>query len=397
MRINDHASGKRHSVLTIGFLFFLLMLLNACSGIPGGGDWQASGLQDAHIRVLAVNPNQPQQLYAGDEQGHIFMSANAGQQWQERSTGLPLPDPLYALSLDNEGKRLYAATEKGLFVSTDAAQHWQTLISPSSGLPSASYTTLFFDPTAGHAIYAGTAQHGIFMSSDGGVTWRTTSSGLPQGATVNDLAFDPELHQLWAATASPTGMYRSTDRGASWHAFMSGLPSNVTINAVQAAAASGGAQGLLYAGTNQGFFRSEDAGAHWQRSQMPLAETSIHTILVDFRNTSASTVYIGTDVGALRSDDKGQNWQSIATGLPKGVSVYALALGATNYAQLYAAAGKIYLFPGTGGTSDPKRIVPFILILFFFYLLLRFTTRTRIRRRPPAPKETAPVNQEHQD
>jgi photosystem II stability/assembly factor-like uncharacterized protein len=372
--------------------------LTACApgtGILGGGNWQASGLQNARIRLLAVNPNQPEQIYAGDEQGRIFMSANAGQQWQERSAGLPLPDPLHALSLDSEGKKIYAATEKGLFVSADAAQHWQALVSPSSGLPVASYTTLFFDPTATHAIYVGTAQRGIFVSTDGGSTWRAASGGLPQGATVNDLTFDPELRQLWAATASPTGIYRLTDKGATWQAFMSGFPPNVTINAVQAAAASGGAQGLIYAGTNQGFFRSQDAGAHWQRSQMPLAETSIHTILVDFRGNNASTVYIGTDLGALRSDDKGQNWQSIATGLPKGASVYALALGAKDYAQLYAAADKVYLFPGTGGTSDPKRIVPLILILFFFYLLLRVTTRTRSRRRIPVPKETPPINQEH--
>jgi ligand-binding sensor domain-containing protein len=380
----ERRSGERH-IWGILPLFFLLMGLVACApgtGILGGGDWQTNGLRDTDIRVLAVNPKNPQEIYAGDETGHIFMSANAGQQWVERNTGLPLPDSLYALSLDADGKELFAATEKGLFVSTDAAQHWKTLLSPSSGLPSASYTALFFDPAASNTIYVGTVQKGIFVSTDGGSTWHAASEGLPQGATVNGLAFDPDLKQLWVATASPTGIYRSSDKGASWQAFMNGLPSNIVINTVQTAAASGGAQGLIYAGTNQGFFLSEDAGAHWMRSQMSLSGTSVHAILVDFRSNNGSTVYIGTDFSALRSDDKGQNWQNVATGLPKGTSVYDLSLGATNYAQLYAAADKLYLFPGVNSASDPNRIVPLVLILFFFYLLLRMTTRTRLKRRP---------------
>ncbi len=401
MQKTDQRSVKQH-ILGIFSLFFLLVGLAACApgtGLLGGGNWQANGLHDSRIRVLAVNPKDPQQIYAGDELGHIFMSVDAGQQWAERSTGLPLPDPLHALALDADGKKLYAATEKGLFVSADAAQHWQTLLSPSSGLPSASYTALFFDPAASSTIYVGTAQKGLFVSTDAGSTWRSASAGLPQGATVNDLASDPDLKQLWTATASPAGLYRSTDKGTSWQAFMNGLPSNIVINTVQSAAASGGAQGLIYVGTNQGFFRSVDAGAHWMRSQMSLSGTSIRTILVDFRGNNASTVYIGTDFGALRSDDSGQNWQSVAAGLPKATAVYALALGATNYAQLYAAADTLYLFPGIGGMSDPKRVVPLVLILFFFYLLLRMTTRTRLKRRPvPGPRGTgaasSPSNRE---
>src|SRR5581483_7122032 len=360
-----------------------LMNLVACApgtGILGGGAWQANGLRDSGIRVLAVNPKNAQEIYAGDETGHIFMSANAGQQWSERSTGLPLPDPLHALAMDVDGKELFAATEKGLFVSTDAAEHWKTLLSPASGLPAVSYTALFFDSAATSTIYVGTAQKGLFISTNSGSTWHSSSVGLPQGATVNGLAFDPDLKQLWVATASPAGIYRSSDKGATWKAFMNGLPSNIVINTVESAAASGGTQGLIYAGTNQGFFLSEDAGAHWMRSQMSLSGTSVHTILVDFRSNNGSTVYIGTDFSALRSDDKGQNWQNVATGLPKGTSVYDLELGATNYAQLYAAADKLYLFPGVNSTSDPNRIVPLVLILFFFYLLLRMTARTRSRR-----------------
>ena len=70
----------------------LLVLLSACGptvGIFAGGTWQASGLQNQNIRTLAVDPNNVQNIYAGDVQNGVFVSINAGQNWVQKSTGLP--------------------------------------------------------------------------------------------------------------------------------------------------------------------------------------------------------------------------------------------------------------------------------------------------------------------
>ena len=365
--------------------FCLLVALAACASgsglLGGGGDWQSGGLQHQHIHTLAIDSANAQNIYAGDIQGAIFNSTDAGQHWVQKSAGLPLPNPIHALSFDASGKKIYAATDKGLFVSTDSAHQWNAL---GTQVPADSFTALLVDPASTNVIYTGTSHRGVFVSGDGGNSWHSANTGLPAGAEINALALDPLLHQLWVATSTPTGLYVSPTGDISWRSSAIGLPTTSIINSVQPASASGGAQGLLYVGTNEGFFRSQDAGAHWGRGQVPLSSTTIYSILVDFRSTNSTTLYIGTNIGALRSDDSGQNWHAIAPGLPKGQPVYDLAIGATNNAQLYAAANDVYLFPGTSSATDSSHIVPLILIIFFFYLLLRFSQRTR-RRRPNFP------------
>src|SRR5437764_5182534 len=101
----------------------VMLCLSACSptsGIFAGGNWQSSGLQHQHIRTLAVDFNNPQDIYAGGSQGTLFASSDGGQHWHERSVGLPPASSINALSFDTSGKELYAATTAGLFRSTDA-------------------------------------------------------------------------------------------------------------------------------------------------------------------------------------------------------------------------------------------------------------------------------------
>src|SRR5436309_8602570 len=92
------------------FLFFIILSFPACSsngGIVGGGSWQSSGLSHQHVRVLAVDTNNAQNVYVGDEQGPIFASSDGGQHWMQRSTGLPLSNAIHALSFDATSKKLY--------------------------------------------------------------------------------------------------------------------------------------------------------------------------------------------------------------------------------------------------------------------------------------------------
>src|SRR6266478_643586 len=383
---------KHHSFyLSVVLLLLLSLCLSACApntGLLAGGDWQVSGLQHQHIHVLEVGFNNTQLLYAGDTQQGVFASADSGLHWTQQSTGLPLPIDVYALSFDTTGKKLYVATDKGLFVSNDAAQHWQAV---GTGLPADMYTALAFDSNAPHTIYAGTIRHGVLVSTNDGASWSPSGSGFPTNDAINGLTFDPVQHQLWAATV--LGIYRFDERDATWQAFNAGLPTGTIAYTVQVAFLSGGEQGLLFAGTNHGFFRSQDAGAHWTSSEESLLGISVRAILIDFR--SPTTIYIATDIGALRSDDSGQYWRGIGPGLPRDKPVYALKLGASNYSQLYAAADDVYLFPGTSSGIGFTHLVPIALVLIFFYLLYRIALRGRNRRgetlkpertgEPPAP------------
>jgi len=352
-----------------------MVTLSACAtnaGIFAGGTWQASRLPHSQIRVLTVDTNNPQSLYAGDEQGRVLASTDGGLHWMDHSTGLLLPNAIHALSFDATDKKLFAATANGLFVSIDAAQHWSAVGENAKGLTSHMFTALAFDLNAPHTIYLA-AQHGVFMSTDDGTSWSSISTGIAADATINSLTFDTDNHRLWAATSS--GVYRSDNRGASWQALNNGIPAHSDVYTIQPASISGGVQGLIFAGTSQGFLRSTDTGAHWAESLQSLAKTQVHAVFVDFR--TPTTVYVGTGVGVLRSDDSGQNWSGIASGLPRDHPIYAIELAGTDYTQLLAAADDIYLFPGTSGGFNFTRLLPLVLIALLFFVLYRFTRRNR--------------------
>jgi photosystem II stability/assembly factor-like uncharacterized protein len=362
-------------IFRIIILFPLLALcLTSCAagtGIFSGGKWQSGGLQHQQIRTLMVDPNNPQIIYAGDAQDGVFVSTNAGINWSKQNIGLALPIAINALVFDDAGKKLYAATDKGILVSVDAAKHWLRV----SGLPVDSYTALAFDLNAPTYIYTATKHHGVFVSINGGSSWTAANRGLPTGIIINDLAFNFDQHQLWAATN--LGIYRSSDAAMQWQAQNNGLPPTIVVNTVLPAATSGGDQGLVFVGTNRGFFRSQDNGAQWLPSQESLFGTSVNAILIDYHKVT--TVYAGTGIGVLRSDDNGQNWSGIASGLPRDQAVQALAIGANGYNQLYAASNGIYLFPGNNSVFDPSQVFPILLILAFFFALYRFTSRGRKR------------------
>src|SRR6266571_317113 len=363
-----------HLYLIAITLLFLVVCLTSCAPTArlfAGGKWQSGGLQHQHIRSLAVDPNNPQIIYAGDAQDGVFVSTNAGMNWGQQSAGLTLPITIFALVFDDPGKKLYAATDRGVFVSADAAAHWIDL----RGLPADSYTALAFDLNAPHIIYTATVHHGVFVSTNVGVSWTAANRGLPSGIIINSLAFDSVQHKLWAATN--LGIYRSSDADMLWQVLNNGLPTKVVVNTILPAAISGGDKGLVFAGTNRGFFRSQDDGAQWSPSQVSLSGTSVNAILIDYH--TVTTVYAGTAIGVLRSEDNGQNWGGIASGLPRNQVVQALAIGANGYNQLYAATNGIYLFPGNSSAFDPSQIFPILLVLAFFFALYQFTLRRRKR------------------
>ncbi|GCE02833.1 WD40/YVTN/BNR-like repeat-containing protein [Dictyobacter aurantiacus] len=357
----------------------LLLLLAGCgtgSGIlSAGGNWQPGGITGYRFRSLTTDPNNPQKIFAGSEQGAIFVTADSGEHWVRTKADIPHLAAINALSFDKAGKQLYVASDSGLWSSANSGQTWNAIVKQT--LPADKYTALAFDLEAANHFYVGTARHGIFMSSDGGNSWTGVVKTFPLETIVNALTYDSDQHQLWAATS--TGIYRMADQGATWTALNAGLPAHVAINAVVPATLNGGEQGLIYAGSEQGFFISSDSGAHWARGKDSLSVVPVTSIVLDFRSRDARTIYIGTGAGALQSDDQGQTWRAVAPGLPKITTVNALALGGDHYAQLLAAVNDIYLYPGNSGGSG-SNIFPIVLFIGFFALLYYFAQGRRKRR-----------------
>lgn len=376
--------------LLLPLLVLLPFVLAACAsntGIFGGGSWQASGLQNQSLRVLAVDPNHLQDVYAGAAQAGVFVSTDSGMTWKPGNAGLPESITVNALAFDLSGKKLYAATSAGLFVSSNSAQSWSQV----AHLPADSYSALSFDVNTPQVVYVASAHSGVLMSRDNGTNWTSLSSGLP-AVPLTSVLYDSDQKNLWVASAS--SIYRSSDNGTTWQAANTGLPTNVGVNALALGAVTSSSSDLIFAGTNHGFFRSSDAGHHWTESQVSLASLKIGAVLLDANQPNV--VYVSTDIGVLRSNDSGQDWNQVAAGLPSNQTFAGLAQGDVNYTQLLVASRSgVYRYPGNGSVLDPSRLIPIILILLFFFLLYYLLVRRRRRlpiRRPTlnAPAPTKP-------
>src|SRR5262252_10712743 len=75
---------------------------------------------------------------------------------------------------------------------------------------------LAVDPADGRRTLAGTASGTIYLSSDGGASWRAARKG--SGHAVLVLAFDPARQGTLLAGTSGGGILRSADGGLTWQA-----------------------------------------------------------------------------------------------------------------------------------------------------------------------------------
>src|SRR5262249_31106221 len=139
----------------------------------------------------------------------------------------------------------------GLFKSTDAGETWKNV---SRGLSTSSITTLAIDFENPNTIYAG--GNGIVKSIDGGATW------IDERVNFFPLAMVIDPHNprtLYASTwdgeiGGPTSLFTSKDAGSTWNPTASGFPA--TGFWIQSVAVDPYNSSQIFAGTNQGLFRS---------------------------------------------------------------------------------------------------------------------------------------------
>ena len=152
----------------------------------GGSHWASAGLSGKKVWALAVDPADPQLVYAAtDQSGEVRMSANGGGSW----TDIGLPGvTIYSLAVPTTAPELlYAGTSNGVYQRSGGA--WKQL-----GVAGRAIAALSIDPQAARWIYAGSTD-GAFVSFDGGATWKASPVELA-GYTVQSISpdpFDPEL------------------------------------------------------------------------------------------------------------------------------------------------------------------------------------------------------------
>ncbi len=223
-----------------------------------GGDYRTAAMEP-----LVFSPQDPGSLYLGTQ--YLLQTADGGLHWNR-------------LSPDLTG-----------FVETAGDER------DPDAPPDPAISALAASPARAGVIWAGTTNHIVQLTQDGGASWRNVSPpGLadPIGIQVLEAGHrDPATAYLTAGSArlvAGAGPYiaRTHDYGATWRVIVEGIPPEDSVEVVREDPAR---PGLLYAGTTSGVFISRDDGDHWQSLQLNLPRAVVSDLDVHGDDLVAST------------------------------------------------------------------------------------------------------------
>jgi len=293
-----------------------------------GGIWAPFyGAGGGESGYIAPSPTDPDILYAGS-QGALLTRLNrrTGQDRDiepyprffsgENSASLPERwQWTYPIVFDNFDSHTLYTSSQHLWKTTNDGQSW-TRISPDltlhdpktlgdSGGPITHdmngpevYATIFtIAPSRKQpgVIWTGSDDGLVYITRDGGKSWSNiTPPGMPHLGRVS---------LIEASTHEPGGAYvavkrylqddrapyifRTGDFGKTWTKIVNGIPADDFVHAVREDPVR---PGLLYAGTEHGFYISFDDGGNWQPLSLNMPDEQVSDIAVAPHDVVISTM-----------------------------------------------------------------------------------------------------------
>ncbi len=291
-------------------------------GIPNEAFHDAGGCESAHV---AFDPANPRYLYANCYHGIIEEYdqefRNGRNIMANPNLGLAEPSDQLKYRWNWSSPIITSPHDRAviyhganvLLKSSDRGQSW-TEVSPdltrndkahqgqgggpitNEGAGGEVYGTIYYIAESPHeqgVIWVGSDDGLVQLTRDGGKTWtNVTPKGLPESLInmVEVSSFDKAAAYVavsrhkWNDNAPY--LFKTTDYGATWTRLVAGLPDGDVVRVVREDPKR---RGLLYAGTETGFWMSTNDGADWQRLQLNLPHVPITDIRVHHGNLVIST------------------------------------------------------------------------------------------------------------
>jgi photosystem II stability/assembly factor-like uncharacterized protein len=319
--------------------------------------WRLIGsFRAGRVTSVAGVPGNPDVYYFGTPGGGVWKTTDGGHVWAPVFDKQPVASIGSLAVAASNPKVVYAGTGEltsgdGVYKSEDEGKTWT-----HAGLEQTRFIqAVLVDPqdpnvlvaganSIGVAVYARPAPtkafsipRGVFKSMDGGKTWRQTlANDLTAG--VFDLERDPDDARVMYASlvvpakgkvAANSLIYKSTDEGSTWQPLLSkGLPEK-DRGRLGISVAPGTNGQRLYAVMEQGFYRSDDAGATWVQSTTDpriLGSGYFSRIFVDTKNPD---VLYMAQTSLYRSTDGGHTFTAYV-GAPSGDDFHVLWIDPLN-------------------------------------------------------------------
>jgi photosystem II stability/assembly factor-like uncharacterized protein len=302
--------------------------ISVSSAVSGGSsylqDWLIiGGGESGHV---AVDPRNPNIIYSGNytgilerydrAQGHSRVITH----YPQLHDGLPLHKVKYRyqwnapIHISKHNPDVVYHCSQYVHKTMDGGNSWE-VVSPDltvnkkeyQELPGGpvqydytgveNFNTIFSfeeSPLLQGELWVGTDDGLVHLSADGGKTWKNiTPPGIPALATVNTI--DISSHKKGKAYVTVHNyrlndfkpyIFKTEDYGKTWVSITSGIPADDITRVVRE---DPNREGLLYGGTEFGFYISLNDGKTWEPFQLNLPHVPVTDLLIKDNDLVMST------------------------------------------------------------------------------------------------------------
>jgi hypothetical protein len=303
-----------------------------------GGRWRVElSLTGSPAYCLAVDPADPDRVYAGLSDGGVRRTDDGGRSWADCS---PPQTAVFSLAVSAGDGAVYAGTEpSALYRSDDSGETWRELDAllelpsrPTWSFPPRPWTShvrwIAPNPHDADLLLVGIELGGLMRSADAGATWQDHRPGAARD--VHSLAWHPRAEGR-AYEAGGDGAAWSDDAGETWQPADEHRDRHYTW----AVAVDPDDPGVWYISASTGpfvahgrgdpqarIYRREDGGWRPLAGGLPEPLPSMPYALV----ATEGRLFAGLANGQLWvSPDRGDNWRACALEGDAIPSLHALA------------------------------------------------------------------------
>lgn len=333
-----------------------LTCINSAGADSSPVKWKAigPGVSGASM-AAAISPHDPKIMLTGTDMGALFRTEDGGKSWIILGSDTTGDNPGYrgawnALFDPKHKNIVWAASEHGVFKSTDAGISWKRMTRAIGGT-NLSFQGLAIDAENSDIVYIcqGWTPMGIkrwlegrvWRTLDGGNSWTelTSPTNKKKPTTFTDLVIDPNstrteegFQRLFICGLS--GLFKSDDAGKSWTSLAGAMPASAGVNPrfgnLWLISESGKTSIMVtvvpvFAADKKdvygGIYRSDDLGKSWTacnnnlenafKRSAPYNKNDMNLFPIYLRGTAANSnrLYAGIHPeGIFRSDDQGKTW-----------------------------------------------------------------------------------------
>jgi len=301
--------------------------------IDGGNNWKAVWRGDNLARYVWIDPQHPDTVYV--------------------STGIFDRE---AANSDPQAAAKAAPGGEGILKSVDGGLTWTHA---NQGLDNLYVGSLFMNPQNPQILLAGTGniqyadKSGVYLSTDGGASWRRTMDE-PVITSVEFALSDP----LVAYAASFNHVFRSKDGGLTWGVVSGnkpfwGPPRVVVGFPIDLQVDPRDPNRLFANNYGGGNFLSEDGGATWTDASKGYTGAMTRDIAVD--PVEPGGVAVAGGAGIVKSLNGGTDWISLDFPPLDGGAWKAVAVDPGDGQHIMAAANAMLVESRNGGRDWAQR------------------------------------------